>query len=346
MADTDQNIDEVVEDVEELDEGTAAANTLKPGSTKSEMLSKLISATAGMKKQDLSAFLEKTLNQVGGEDGSIPDGTAAMNLASISAGGATEPSPINHSSVKEDVDEMLASEDLSEEFKGKASTIFEAALNSRVAIETTRIEEEFEAKVEESVTEAVEELHEKVDEYLNYVVAEWIEENKIAIDNHIRTDIAEDFITGLKTLFSESYMEVPEDKIDLVDEMADKIESLESDLNEAVSENMELKKVITESATDVVFGEVSEGMTDTDVDKFASMCEGLEYTDLDEFKSKIEIIKEQYFTGKVNEDVTSSAKLIDEETVIMHEDNEEETKVVAPEVQPYVDAISRTMKRF
>lgn len=343
MADKDQieEIDAEEEEIKQVEEETAAAATLKPGS-KSEMLGKLISMGAGMNKQDLSAFLDKTLAQVGKEDDAIPAGTAAKNLASVKASGAGTPPSPSSKAVKEDVDELFGEEELSEEFKDKAATLFEAAVNNRVSIEVARIEEEFEAKVEKEISEAVEEMYTKVDEYMDYVVSQWMEENQVAIEKNFRNENIDSFIDGLKNLFAEHYVDVPEEKVDLVGELALKVEELEGHLNSLTDENIRLNKLIDEAAIDVAFDEVAEGLAETQVEKLRTLSEGIEYSSVEEYSSKLNVIKEQYFNKNAEKPVQTN--LINEEVATMHE-GEEEEKVLPADMQAYSAAISRTIRR-
>jgi hypothetical protein len=200
--------------------------------------------------------------------------------------------------VSADVDALMFGESLSEEFREKAATIFESAVVVRVKEEVARLEEEFEEKLAEQVDSITEGLVEKIDGYLDYVVEQWIEQNEIALENGLKSDIMESFITGMKGLFQEHYIDVPEEKYDVIGEMETKIDMLESKLNEQVERNIDLKKSLSESVRKEIVSMVSEGLTDTETEKFTALVEELSYDDEYSFKVKVQTIRENYFTGK------------------------------------------------
>ena len=202
--------------------------------------------------------------------------------------------------MKEDIDALFADDStISEEFKSKVSTIFEA----RVADRVSQIEEETEAKYAGMLEEAVEsiraDLTEKVDDYLSYVVEQWMKDNEIAIESGLRSELTEDFIAGMRNLFAEHYIDVPAEKVDLVDELAGKVEELESKLNEEIERAVDLKKSLVESRKVEMTREVCEGLTDTQVEKIKSLAESVEFSTEDEYKNKIETIRENYFPSGV-----------------------------------------------
>jgi hypothetical protein len=201
-------------------------------------------------------------------------------------------------SVKEDVDALLNGEELSEEFRAKAETIFEAAVMTRVKSEVARIEEEFEAKLQESVAQNVEGIVEQVDGYLGYIAEQWMTQNEIALERGMKSDILEGFIGGLKNLFEEHYIDIPEEKFDVLGEMESKIDELEAKLNEQVAANIELSKTLAESNRAEIVKTVSEGLTDTETEKFMSLVEELSYEDQASFETKVKTIRENYFTTK------------------------------------------------
>ena len=340
---------DVVEQEESLEEASsAAAETLKPSATKSQMLSDLMSKVAGMTKQDLSAFLDKTLAQVGKEADSVPD-NSGKNQASIKHSGAGKPAPrvaVPAKAMKEDMDELLANqEDLSEDFRAKASTLFEAAVQNRVVLEVARIEEEFESQLEEKITESVDELHSQVEQYMDYVVEQWMAENEVAVENNFRVQATEQFIDGLKNLFAENYVEVPEEKIDLVDELFAHVNELEESLESVQAENVKLNAMISEATVEAAFDDVSEGLVDTQVEKLRSLAEGIEYADAEEYAEKLKIIKEQYFTESTTNE--GSTGLIDEEVSVgsNDEDDSDKAQVLPEEMKHYFQAISSTIRK-
>jgi len=337
---------DVVEQEESLEEASSgAAETLKPSATKTQMLGDLMSKVAGMTKQDLSAFLDKTLAQVGKEADSVPD-TSGKNAASVSHSGAGVPSPrvaVPAKAMKEDMDELLADqEDLSEDFKAKASTLFEAAVQNRVILEVARLEEEFETQLEEKITESVDELHTQVEQYMDYVVEQWMAENEVAIENNFRVQATESFIDGLKNLFAENYVEVPEEKVDLIDELQSAVAELEESLESVQAENLKLNAMINEASVEAAFEEVSEDLVETQVEKLRSLAEGIEYANAEEYAEKLKIIKEQYFTESKQENEGHTGLIDEEVSVGSNDESEEGQQVIPEEMKHYFQAISRT----
>ena len=248
-----------------------------------------------------------------------------------------EPTRKADKSMGEAVDEIFGGEELSEEVKERASVLFEAVVLEKVNVEVARLEEEFSSKLDEQAELATEDLTKKVDAYLDYVAEQWMEENKLAVESGIRSDIAESFISGLKELFSEHRIDVPDEEVDLVAEMAEKIEELEKSLNEQIDTNIEVSKELDEAKKSDVFDILSEGLADTQAEKLRSLTEGLEYVDLDDYSRKVEIIKENYF-GK---------SAIVEETDELDPVNEEsDTKYVDPQMALYAKSISKTFRNI
>ena len=236
--------------------------------------------------------------------------------------------------VSEHVDALVNGEnDLSEEFKTKAATVFEAAIKSKVGEIAESMEADYNNKLEQESAKAKEELTEKVDSYLSYVVEEWMKENEIALERGIKGEIAEDFISGLKKLFSEHYIDVPDEKYDVLEAQATKIETLESKLNEQIEKNVELNKDNSVKSQKEIMAEVANDLADTQKEKFAKLAEEIEWSDADTFKTKCETIKESYF-GKKEEvkdtlhDVAADGEL----------SNEDLSKAMAA----YTAAISKT----
>jgi hypothetical protein len=238
--------------------------------------------------------------------------------------------------MKEDLDALLSGENLSEEFVQKASTIFEAAVIARaeevIAEAEVALQEQFEAAVEE----IKEDLAAKVDDYLNYMVEEWMKENEIAIEKGLRAEIVEDFITGLKGLFEEHYIDIPADKVDVVGELADKVEELESALNEQINKGVELTKELNEQKKIEAIYTACEGLTQTQVEKLKSLAEGVEFTTEEEFATKLSTLKESYFKAEVK--VADNSSLDDEVQI------EEEKKSVAS-ADPMMDLYSKTISQ-
>ena len=245
-------------------------------------------------------------------------------------------SPIHKgTSVKEDIDALMAGEELSEEFRTKAETIFEAAVLSRVASEVARIEEEFESKVAEAVAQNTEGLVEQVDGYLGYIAEQWMTQNEIALERGMKSDILEGFIGGLKNLFEEHYIDIPEEKFDVLGEMESKIDELEAKLNEQVAANIELSKTLAESNRAEIVKTVSEGLTDTETEKFMSLVEEISYEDQASFETKVKTIRENYFTTKGTTTVQSVVTDAPVEQL-----TEEKKQVSDPKMSAYLTALN------
>lgn len=278
---------------------------------------------------------EKQTPTMGGND------SAEANKKTI----ATKPSAAS-SSMKEQIEEIFGS-DISEEFKEKATVIFEAAVAAKVAdikesfeSEKAALETQYQDTFAKQKEELLAEMTEQVDSYIDYVVQEWVKENQVAIDNSLRADIAENFMTKLRDLFVESYIDIPEEKVDVVAEMASKLEELESKLNDTIAENINLKATIAESEKDVIFNQVSEGLAMTQVEKFRKLAEGVDYDEQENYRKKLEIVKEQYFGEKV-----IAAKTIEEQEIVELDEETTAAPKLAGPIANYVTAISRTLKK-
>ena len=237
--------------------------------------------------------------------------------------------------MKEDVDALFADDStISEEFKSKVSTIFEARVEDRV----TQIEEEIETRYAGMLEEAVEsvkaDLTEKVDDYLSYVVEQWMEENQIAIESGLRAELTEDFIGGLRNLFAEHYIDVPAEKVDLVDELAGKVEELESKLNEEIERGVSYAKALVESRKNEIAREIGEGLTATQAEKIKTLAESVEFSTEDEYKSKLETLRENYFPSGTKKATEAQLNEQFEET--------EEKKVIH---DPFVAAVSQAISK-
>lgn len=239
--------------------------------------------------------------------------------------------------MKEDIDALLQGENLSEEFASKAATIFEAAVNSRV----TEIAEELQVELQEQFADAIDHLKEefttKIDDYLNYMVEEWMKENELAIESGLRTEIVEDFIGGMRNLFAEHYIDIPEEKVDVVGELAAKVEELEEKLNEEMHRSIQFKKEINEHKKLEAVQTVCEGLTQTQVEKLKSLAETVEFTTDEEFADKLETLKEAY-TG------TSSVKF-GEKSALEEGIDVEEVKSERVSHDPLIDAVAKSISK-
>jgi hypothetical protein len=204
--------------------------------------------------------------------------------------------------MSEHVDALLAGEELSEEFKEKAKTIFEAAVKQKVAEEIAVLEEAFAATLEEEVSRINEELSSNVDDYLNYVVEQWTSENEVAIEAGLRSELTEEFISGLRSLFAEHYIDIPEEKVSVVEEMGEQIVELETKLNEEIERSVALNKMLSESMTNEILFNACDGLTDTQAEKLKTLAERIEYSDINEYAQKVSVLKENYFSTSVKSD--------------------------------------------
>ena len=235
---------------------------------------------------------------------------------------------------------VSADADLSEDFKDKAATIFETAVKTRIKEQSAILEAQFEEKLASETETVKEAMVEKVDSYLNYVVEEWMKENELAVERGIRTEIAEDFITGLKGLFKEHYIDVPEEKYNVLDDLTSQVKDLESKLNEQIEKNVNLSKDVSESKRESLVVSVSEDLADTEKEKFASMAENVEYDSAEKFQEKLETIKESYFPKTKIEEATSNDE-VDSVAANLPVDNGTSDAMAA-----YTAAISKDLTSF
>ena len=238
--------------------------------------------------------------------------------------------------MKEDIEALFADDEtISEEFKSKVSTIFEARVQDRIA----QLEEETEARyagmLEEAVESIKQDLTEKVDDYLSYIVEQWMAENQIAIESGLRSELTEEFIAGLRNLFAEHYIDVPSEKVDLVDELATKVEELESKLDEEIERGMSYAKALVESRKNEITREICEGLTTTQIEKIKSLAESVEFSTEDEYTTKIETIRENYFP--------SGAKKASEEQ--LHEQVEDATEQKPVITDQFVAAVAQAISK-
>jgi len=247
---------------------------------------------------------------------------------------------IKKEKMKEDIDALISGENLSEEFIAKATTIFEAAVIARAEEVIAEAEEALAEQFEAAVEEIKEEMATKVDDYLNYMVEEWVKDNQIAIEKGLRAEIVEDFITGLKGLFEEHYIDIPADKVDVVEELTAKVEELEEAYNEQIKSAIEMKKELNEHKKFEAIYAACEGLTQTQVEKLKSLAEGVEFTTDEEFATKLSTLKESYFKTPV---VSADSSALDDEVQI--EEEKKVTKSSDPLMEVYSKAISQTVNK-
>ena len=238
--------------------------------------------------------------------------------------------------MEEDVNALLGGEELSEEFREKAKTIFEAAINAKVGAVKEEIQAEYDAKLVEGVAEAKEELSERVDSYLEYVADEWFSENQLAVESGLKTEMTESFLEGMKSLFEEHYVSIPEEKYDVLHSMVEKLDDMETKLNEQIEKNIGLNKRLAESVADGIFESISDGLAATQKEKLASLAESVEFESETEYREKLETLKESYFPAKSK---SSAAK-----TETLSEGVEGAPEVPHGTMAAYLNTLSRVSK--
>jgi len=368
IAKTKWHAKNIKEAAEQMVDESIASETLKADSrsddsnpkSKIAAINSVIGSMNSMSSDELTKWYTSAMALIGKEASALPGSAnsnankSSLNMNSTAAkgsGGASAPDAmpkLDHknnplASMKEDVEEMFVGTDLSEEFKDKATTLFEAAVNARATLEIARLEEEYEAayeeRLEEEVALIVENVETNLDTYLDYIVENWMEDNQVAVESSLRNEIMEEFIGGLKGLFAEHYIDVPEEKVNVIEAMAQKIETLETALNESINDVNELKSVLTEAKMTSLVDELSEGLTMSQAEKFAALAEGVSFDgNFNSYKSKLEMVKETYFSIKPQ---TSN---IEEET-FESDDQSVNTVNMDPHVSNYVRAIARTTKK-
>ena len=246
-------------------------------------------------------------------------------------------------SVEEDVKALLEGEELSEEFQDKAKTIFETAIKTKVEEIKGKLEESYAENLVEEIATVKANLTERLDSYLEYVADEWVQENKLAVEAGIKSEMTESFLNGMKQLFEDHYVTIPEEKYDVLESMVDKLDEMESKLNEQIDKNVALNKRLAESVADVIFAEVTEGLAVSQREKLAALAENVEFESESDYREKLETLKESYFpTGKKASSAPKSNSENLSEEVSTDEVISEET---SPRMQAYLDTLSRAAKK-
>lgn len=268
-----------------------------------------------------------------------PLSSATPGQDPVSVGYNESVTPEQKEKMKEDIDAMFSGETLSEEFKEKATIIFEAAVNARVTDIANILESKLVEEFNEAVDSIKEEFSTKIDDYLNYVVEEWMKENEIAIEKGLKSEITEDFMKSLHNVFMEHYIDIPEEKVDLVGELSQKVESLEESLNNEMTKNIELKKLIAEHKKEEIIHTVCEGLTLTQQEKLKTLISGVDYNSDEEFISKVNVIKESYFQKP-----STKTTLVEDFDTSVDSNEEKSTAYVDPTISAYVKTISKMKK--
>jgi hypothetical protein len=330
----DDDEDEDEEDSEEGEEQVKKESVTPK--LKSEILAGLVDHMKGLKKEDLAKMYGSTVLGEEGDDEEDDEEDSEEDAEESKKVKESIDQKIEDLDVSQDVEALIADEELSEEFKTKAATIFETAIKTKVRSELEKIQEENDKQMKELAETSMTSMVEKVDDYLNYVVEQWMTDNELAIERGLKGEIAEDFISGLKGLFEDHYIDVPDEKYDILEANLTKIEELEDKLNKQMEENVQLKKAKGELVKESMIADVADGMTDTETEKFQSLVDDVEFSDEESYKEKLQTIKESYFgTGKVEA----------QETEVLTEEGSEETIEVSGQMAKYMSAIKKDESR-
>ena len=249
---------------------------------------------------------------------------------------ATEEEVIEEINVEEDLQALIAGEELSEEFQDKARTIFETAIKTKVADIKEELNESYAKALVEELDTIKTGLTERVDSYLEYVADEWVQENQLAVEAGLKTEMTESFLEGMKSLFEEHYVTIPEEKYDVLNSMVDKLDEMENKLNEQIERNVALNSRLAESTADVIFADVAEGLADTQKEKLATLAENVEFESETDYREKLGTLKESYFPSKTSAPKSTSENLSEEVST-----EEVASEEVNPRMQAYLDTLSR-----
>lgn len=349
MSDENQEVLEDAADLQEFKADHSDAEVAEPTATKAKplpgsksqgdkapqtkmgMLNAMMKKFGEMKKSDLSAAYNKM-----GE--MYEDLDASEEAEEISETPHISAEDID---LTDDVAALFGDEELSEEFKEKATTIFEAVVVSKINEAMGDMIENVQTAKSLEDDELKEEMVEKIDSYLDYVVEQWMDNNRLAVENGIRTEIAEEFMGGLKSLFEASYIDMPEEKADVLGELSDKVDSLEEELNKELQKNIELSQSVEELHRGSIVADISEDLTVSQVEKLKSLAEGVDFISEEDFKEKLEMIKDTYFDSSIDEEVQNET-IFDEDEPL---EEEASAPKVTGEMAQYMSAISRTVKK-
>jgi len=322
-------------DEEEEEEEVKAEEKASTPKLKSEIMQGIVDHIKGLKKEDLAKMygkhvLGETEHDEGYEEEEEDEEASKIKKESIDQ-------TIEDLDVSQDIDALVSGEEeLSDEFKTKAATIFETAIKSKVRSELEKIHAENQESSKKVAEETMTSVVEKVDDYMNYVVEQWMTDNELAIERGLKGEIAEDFISGLKGLFEDHYIDVPDEKYDILEANLSKIEELEDKLNKQMEENVQLKKAKGELVKESMIADIADGMTDTETEKFQSLVDDVEFSDEESYKEKLQTIRESYF---------GSGKVEAQETEVLTEEGSETTEEVSDQMAKYLTAIKKDESR-
>ena len=339
--DEEEEGDDDSDDDEEEEDEQVKKEEVKIPSTKAAMIKALFDKVNGLKKEEVSAKWKDLMNVAEAEDlGGATVDDAHPEGDKVAVGKKKKKIKISmpEINVKEDIDALVEGEELSEEFKTKASTIFEAAVHQKVMEIATKktedLEKEYQSDLQEEIVSFRDELTEKVDGYLNYVVEEWMKENELALDSSLKSELTEEFMGGLKTLFTEHYIEVPDEKVDIVESLYDKVEELEEKLNSQIDDNVKVTGELNEYRKNKILEEVCDDLADTQSEKMKTLVEGVSYEDdADDFENKVKTIKESYFPNQTKQDAN------------VEQESDDTTTEETPEMSNIMEAYSKAIAR-
>ena len=321
------------DDSEELAEEKPAMPKTKIG-----MINAMVEYMKGHKKDDIAASYGKLMSAFEPDDEDEDEEDDEEEAKESKKKSVKEVKKVTKEDidVSDDVKALFGEEDLSEEFKESATTIFEAAVVSKINEVLDTVSVDMDAELEAEKEDSIQTLSTRLDDYLEYVVEEWVKENEIAIESGIRAEIVENFMGGLRTLFTENYVDIPEEKVDLVDELAAKVQELEASVNEEMEKNIDISKQLQEIKKEQIIESVSDGLSENQSDKLKSLADGVDFEDEEDYTKKLETIKENYFPS---EEVVSEIADDDEPLEIEDEDS------VNGSMAHYMNAISRSIKK-
>ena len=321
---------------DEEEEHEPKKETVQTPKTKAGVIQAAVEMLKKAKKEDAQKMFAKLVT-IDGEEDSVKSGDDAANAVKGKMPEPKAKAKVEAIDFDEDIDAIIKEEaTLSEGFRGKASAIFEAVLTSKLSEEVDRLEAEYAQNLEEEVSEVQSSLVEKVDSYLNYVVEGWVKENELAVTQGLRTEIAEEFMTSLQSVFKEHYIEVPEGKEDLVDDLNEQVTELEETLNKTTEDNIRLHTAVQEFEKQEVVREQSSGLAETEAEKLASLVEDIEFDNKETFEMKVKTVKESYFKSDVSETA-------DEVDSLLGEDNVSD-ETVSESMSKYTQAITNFTK--
>ena len=337
--DEDEDEDDMKEgshdDEDEEDEEPEVKEIAIP-KTKAATIQAAVEMLKKAKKEDAQKLYARMARVSEGEE---EDSIASVDKATKATKKMAEPkakAKVEAVDFEEDLDAIISEEaTLSDGFRGKAGAIFEAVLTSKLTQEVERLESEYAQNIEEEVSDIKNELVEKVDSYLNYVVSNWMDDNEIAVTNGLRTEIAEEFMTSLQSVFKEHYIDVPEGKVDLVDELSEQVAELEETLNKTTEDNIKLHESVQTLERAEVVRESSSGLADTEAEKLSSLVEDIEFDNKENFKMKVDVVKESYFKKEINETADEVSEVVG---------NDEAPADIGHAMSQYTQAISKFNK--